>query len=146
MQGMDTMAQRQTGGRGIAGPVAARPCRASQRGARRPGWRAVSRFLLLLPLAALLGLAAGPTDASDRDQDRARAALEAGEVLPLATVLERVGREVPGQVLEVELERERGRWVYEVRVLQAGGRLMRLAVDAKTATVLERRLRDRREH
>mgnify|MGYP000685699465 CR=1 FL=1 len=46
-----------------------------------------------------------------------------GQVLPLGTVLERLAREHPGQVLKVELESERGRWIYEVRLLQSGGRL-----------------------
>ena len=36
------------------------------------------------------------------DHDRARQALEAGEVLPLRSILERVERDYPGQVLDVE--------------------------------------------
>ncbi len=44
-------------------------------------------------------------DGRGGDHDRARQALEAGEVLPLRTILDRVEREYPGQVLEVELER-----------------------------------------
>jgi len=97
-------------------------------------------------LAATLAVSPARADrGGERDQDRARAALEAGEVLPLATVLDRVGRTVPGQVLEVELEREHGRWVYEVRVLQTGGRLVRLAVDAKSGAVLEQRARAPRQ-
>ena len=47
-------------------------------------------------------------------------------------------REHPGQVLEVELEQEDGRWVYEVKLLQAGGRLMKLELDAGTGAVLKR--------
>jgi hypothetical protein len=51
----------------------------------------------------VLGSGAGlPT----RSHDRARQAVEAGEILPLRTVLERVERDYPGQVLDVELERE----------------------------------------
>jgi len=76
-----------------------------------------------------------------RDHDRARAALKAGEVLPLQEVLDKVQRSHPGEVLEVELEREDGRWVYELKLLQSGGRLLRLDVDAKTASVLRSRQR-----
>ena len=36
----------------------------------------------------------------------------------------------------VELEREGGRWIYEVKLLQAGGQLLKLDVDAATAQVL----------
>ena len=82
---------------------------------------------------------------SDHDHDRARAALVAGEVLPLPAVLERVGREHPGQVLAVELEREHGRWIYELKLLQPDGGLLKLDVDARDGTVLKRRQERRRE-
>lgn len=87
-------------------------------------------------------LVAGPVLASDRaDHDRARAALQAGDILPLATVLQRVAAEHPGQVLEVELERDDGRWVYEIKLLQAGGGLLKLEVDAASARVLKAKAR-----
>jgi uncharacterized membrane protein YkoI len=93
----------------------------------------------------VLGLATAPVPARDGDHDRARAALQSGEVLPLATVLERLQRRDPGEVLGVELEREDGRWVYEIRLLRPGGQLVRLDLDARTAEVLrERRRRDGR--
>lgn len=76
-----------------------------------------------------------------QDHDRARAALRAGEVLSLQQVLEKVRRNYPGEVLDVELEREDGRWVYELKLLQTGGQLVRLDVDAKTAEVLRSRQR-----
>jgi Peptidase propeptide and YPEB domain len=82
-------------------------------------------------------LLSGPAVADDPgDHERARAALQAGEILPLQKVLERVQRSHPGDVLEVELEREGGRWVYELKLLQRGGSLLRLDVDARTAEVL----------
>ena len=98
-------------------------------------------------MALLLGFAATPAKAQPAnasDHDRARAALVAGEVLPLTEVLQRVARQHPGQVLEVELEREDGRWVYEVKLLQAGGRLVKLELDAGSGEVLKRRERDGR--
>lgn len=96
---------------------------------------------LFCSLALLLATA--PAHA-DSDQDRARAAVQAGQVLPLKTVLERLEREHPGQVLEVELERDDGRWVYEVKLLQARGRLVKLELDAGSGEVLKRRERDGR--
>jgi len=96
---------------------------------------------LFCSLALLLATA--PAHA-DSDQDRARAAVQAGQVLPLKAVLERLEREHPGQVLEVELERDDGRWVYEVKLLQAGGRLVKLELDAGSGEVLKRRERDGR--
>lgn len=95
-----------------------------------------------LTAALAVVLVAGPALASDRaDHDRARAALQAGEILPLATVLQRVAMEHPGQVLEVELERDDGRWLYEIKLLQASGGLLKLEVDAATARVLKAKAR-----
>jgi len=93
--------------------------------------------LLAVPLAS--AGAAAHADDDRADHDRARAALAAGEVLPLATVLERVSRTDPGQVLSVELEHKRGRWIYELKLLRPGGTLARLDVDARTAAVLRTR-------
>lgn len=101
---------------------------------------------LLLALLALLAATAGPAHARDghdeHDHDRARQALQAGEILPLKAILARVEKEHPGQVMEVELERREGRWVYEIKLLRAGGALAKLKVDARDATVLERRTLD----
>ena len=81
-------------------------------------------------------LSIGPAAAGGDDHDRARAALERGEVLPLRTILDKVEREHPGKVVDVELEREQGRWIYEIRLLRSGGALVRLDVDARDGTVL----------
>lgn len=102
--------------------------------ARRRRWA-----LALLALVAL----AGAAQASDDDHDRARQAVQAGEVLKLSTVLERIAPRHPGQVLEVELEREHSQWVYEIKLLQSGGRLVKLQVDARTGEVIERREKTR---
>lgn len=96
----------------------------------RPAW-----FLLL----ALLLLPAWADDM--HDHDRARAAAEAGEVLPLPAVLQRLAASHPGQVLEVELEREGGVWLYEIKLLQSGGVLRKLKLDARSGEVLADRPR-----
>jgi uncharacterized membrane protein YkoI len=97
------------------------------------------RNTLLSTGVLALALLAGPVAWADSDHDRARAALVAGEVLPLPTLLERVGRQHPGHVLEVELERDKDRWVYELKLLQPGGSVLKLDVDARDATVLKQR-------
>ena len=87
-----------------------------------------------------------PAVASGKDDhDRARQAVQAGQVLPLPTVLERLQREVPGQVLEVELEQERERWIYEIKLLTPAGQLTKVKLDARTAEVLRVRSRESRE-
>ncbi|MES2632058.1 MAG: PepSY domain-containing protein [Pseudomonadota bacterium] len=94
-----------------------------------------------LCLAVACSVATAPAIASEKDHDRARAALKAGEVLPLATVLQRVALTHPGEILEVELEREDGRWIYELKLLQRGGALVKLHVDAASGEVLKRKER-----
>jgi uncharacterized membrane protein YkoI len=93
-----------------------------------------------LLLTSMLALAMAPARA-DSDQDRARAAVQAGQVMPLKDLLTRLERDQPGQVLEVELESDDGRWIYEVRLLQAGGRLVKLKLDARSGELLKRRER-----
>ena len=42
-------------------------------------------------------------------------------------------------MLAVELEREDGRWVYELKLLDPAGRLVKLEVDARSAELLRRK-------
>lgn len=110
--------------------------------------RAAPGAAMLAALAALWlgGLPlARAGDKDDHDHDRARAAVQAGEVLPLATLLERLQRSHPGQVMELELEREDGRWIYEIKLLQADGQLLKLELDARTAQVLKLRRKGERK-
>ena len=73
--------------------------------------------------------------------DAARKALQAGEILPLQTILDRVETAYPGQVLEVELERKDGLWIYELRILQSGGLVVKLNFDAKDGSLIKTRLK-----
>jgi uncharacterized membrane protein YkoI len=72
----------------------------------------------------------------DHAYDRARRAVDRGEVLPIAKLLERLNNEVPGEVIGVEFEREHGRWMYEFKVIDSKGRLLEVYVDAHTGEVL----------
>ncbi len=100
-----------------------------------------------LALGGLVGLGAmllpwGRAAADDpADHERARRALEAGEVMPLRAVLELLERDYPGEVLEVELEREDGVWVYEIKLIRRGGDLLKLELDAHDGSL--RRIRGR---
>lgn len=95
------------------------------------------RALLLLPLLMLVPPGARADDR--RDHERARAALAAGEVRPLADLLAEVERRYAGRVLEAELDREDGRWVYEIKLLPASGRVFELHLDAATGALLRSR-------
>lgn len=96
----------------------------------------------------LLGSLSAPTWSGhdEHDHDRAREAVASGQILPLRQVLEQIERERPGhQVLDVELEPKHGRWIYEIRLLQPGGRLQKLRLDARTGQPLRRDERDHRD-
>ncbi len=71
------------------------------------------------------------------DHDRAREARERGEILSLAEVSERARARFPGRILEAELEREGGRWVYELKILDPAGRLREVYVDAQNGSLLD---------
>ena len=116
----------------------------ARRGARRQRRRMV---------ACLLGMAIGLTPAAppagaDEDAREIRKAVEAGEVVPLQSLLARIRQRFQGRVVKVELEREnRGdkkrRWVYEIKVLTAKGNVLKLEYDAKTMELIK--VRGRRE-
>jgi uncharacterized membrane protein YkoI len=102
------------------------------------GRKSSSRLRAALSAALLLALlGAGAGQAADgHDHDRARRALESGEIVPLRAILERVERDYPGQIMEVELEREDARWIYEIKLLRTGGALVKLEIDARDGKLL----------
>lgn len=93
-------------------------------------------ILLLPPLT--LGVP-GAAASDRRDHERARAALADGQIRPLSDLLAEVERRYVGRVIETELEREDGRWVYEFKLLPPSGRVARLYLDATTGTILRSR-------
>lgn len=94
--------------------------------------------ILVLLLALLL---AAPALADD-DHDRAREALARGEILPLSRILAVVEQEVGGRVIEIDLDRDDGRYVYEVEAVSRDGRLVELSIDAATGAILDRDIED----
>lgn len=106
-----------------------------------PGRRIGVAALALL----LIGLT-GMLPARGSDHERARQALEQGQVLPLRVVLDQVEAEYPGQVIEIEFDREDGRYVYEIKLLQEGGRVVKMDVDAASGEVLKLKRKKPRRH
>lgn len=112
---------------------------------RGAGRHPIARAGLWLCGAALaVVLAAGPGlgTAGEDDHDRARQALQEGKILPLRDVLDRVERDYPGQVVKVEFEEDDGEFVYEIRLLQSGGGLIKMKIDARDGKVLGVKGRD----
>ena len=101
--------------------------------------------MLRVVLGTLLGVCITTASLADEDHDRARKALEAGEVLPLRAILERVERDHPGQVIDVDLEKEHKdeiqRWIYEIKLVRPGGALVKLKINARDGTLLSEKTR-----
>ena len=95
-----------------------------------------------------MALACGAVGArGSNDHERARAALEAGQIRPLAEILREVERRYLGRVIETEIDQEDdGQWVYEFRILPPTGRVFELEIDATTGDVLRTKgpVRERR--
>lgn len=95
------------------------------------------RLLYLLPVILL-----APAQASvpeRRDHERARAALEAGQIRPLSDLLAEVERRFRGRVIEADLERDDTQWLYELKILPPNGRIFIVELDAATGALVRSR-------
>lgn len=70
--------------------------------------------------------------AGEESQDSALTALERGQIVPLEEILKLTEVQGLGQILEIELERHKGRWVYEIEGLSANGLISHHYFDAAT--------------
>ena len=94
--------------------------------------RIVAALAALLLAVALLP----PAMAGEDDQDRVRDLRQQGKILPLSVIVERLTARHPGRILQVELENEHGRRVYEIQMILKGGILRTFHVDAHTGAIL----------
>ncbi len=95
---------------------------------------------LILFLVLALGAAVGDARAGGVDHERARAAMEAGEIMPLHQILVTVEDEFDGRVIEVKLtDLEEGLhgWIYAITLLTPQDNVLRVMVDAGTGVLLQ---------
>lgn len=106
-----------------------------------------ARHLLAVVAATLAALggslfAASPASSAERVRHQdVRQLRESGKILPMEEILDRARAAQPGQIVEVELEREDGRYVYEVKVIDDADKMHRLELDAGSGEVLRRKTR-----
>ena len=77
-----------------------------------------------------------PSAREGKTQRRARDAVKRGEIRSLEEVTSVVQRRYPGRLLDVQLHDNRGRPVYQLKMLTRDGRVLNVAVDARTAQIL----------
>lgn len=93
-------------------------------------------------VGVLLGVATSG-GARDISQDEALALRREGRVSPFEQLLAAVSARYPGlRVLEVELEEESGRFIYEMEVLTADGVVREIELDASSGEILQDELED----
>jgi uncharacterized membrane protein YkoI len=88
----------------------------------------------ILAAAAAAAIAASNAIGAD-DQDRALSALEARQILPLNEIMARA-QLGDDRLLRADLEREDGRYVYELRVIGTDGAIRLRHLDARTGESL----------
>lgn len=94
--------------------------------------------LSLGPLLALLALlVATPVVADELGAAEARELQRQGLILPLEQILRHARGHRDGRLLDVELEREHGRYVYELELLDDAGRVWELELDAGDGALIE---------
>lgn len=88
-------------------------------------------------------LTAGTAFASDKlNHNEIYQLRESGQILSMETVLKQARTIQPGQLIEAELEREKGGYVYELKIIDVDGRVHKLELDARSGEVLKRKSRD----
>ncbi len=91
------------------------------------GWVALALFMALAP--------AGLSFADD-DHNKVRKLRESGDILPLEEIIKKATAEHLGRIIEVELTVRRGRYIYEIEILDKSGTVWELKYDAKTGKFL----------
>lgn len=102
--------------------------------------RSQTILFLLLGLFAQVTVQTGVQ--ADDDHEQARRLKEAGQILSLEQILKAAQVEHSGRVLEVELEDEGGRYVYEIELLDERGEVWELYFDAASGELIKRKRDD----
>lgn len=78
-----------------------------------------------------------PAFADDIDQDEALSLTEQGVILPLQSLIADALRRFPGRFLEADLERDDGRYLYELEIVTHDRRVIELEYDAVSGVLLD---------
>lgn len=87
-------------------------------------------------------LAVQHTAGADEGQAAARNLRESGVILSLEKIAEHARGVKSGEILETELERDHGRYVYEIEILDETGQVWELKLDAGTGALIKMEIDD----
>lgn len=99
---------------------------------------AIRRRILCAFLALWSAMPYGRLQA-DEDYREAQRLRQSGKILPLETIVQRAKAVHPGKLLDIELEHDDGRYVYELELLDERGVVWELEYDAATGTLLKQK-------
>lgn len=91
--------------------------------------------LIILPIIMLLVIQNSIAD--DDEHYDVKQLKEAGEIMSLEMLLKKLAKHDIDRLLEVELERENNRYIYEIEYIDTQGTVYELEVDAISAKVLK---------
>ena len=74
---------------------------------------------------------------ADESASVARQLLKEGKIMPLQEILTKAKVIKPGQVIETDLEKDDGRYIYELEILDEQGQVWELELDAQTGEFVE---------
>ena len=72
----------------------------------------------------------------DSDQNEAQALRKQGAILPLEQIVNAAQQMHRGRIVEVDLEKKRGRYIYEIELVDSNGQVWEMKFDAKDATLI----------
>jgi len=105
-----------------------------------------TRRLLTLALLALLvlPLSIKVAMADDDEWRKLHRAVQAGEIKPLGEIMDSLQQDWIGDVIDVDIEKDDGKVLYEIELLGPEGQVVEFEIDAQTGEVLEIEGRDLR--
>lgn len=98
---------------------------------------------IYLFLALVAGTTSFQSSASEElSQAEIRERVKSGEILSLETILQQFPQEQYGKLLDLEVEREHGRIIYEFEFLRTDGYINEIEVDASNGRILKQEIDD----
>lgn len=91
----------------------------------------------LATLATVVLFASTGAGFATEHQDEAKKLKDSGKILPLEQVLQQARRDRPGRVVETELEKLSGRYIYEIKIVDEQGVVHELEYDAQNGERLK---------
>ena len=79
-------------------------------------------------------------DDSDFNAQQIRKMVSQGKILPLETILKINKPLIEGTLLDLEVESEHGKIIYELEFLRQNGDVVELIIDAKTGKLLDQEI------